>query len=100
MHAEPRLSSLGDVATERLESDCARLRASATAGVKTIDGGDLFGRQLEVEHIDVLGNACRLCGLRNHGPSLLQTPAEHHLRGAFAVGPSDRSDDWVFERAA
>src|SRR5436309_484376 len=97
---EIRPSSLRDVATKRLEGDCTRLRAAATAGVQAIDRGDLFGRQFEVEYIDVLSDASRLCGLRNHRPSLLQTPAQHHLRRALAVGPSDRPDDWVVEGAA
>src|SRR5437773_12509892 len=89
-----------DVATICLQGDYAWLRAPATAGVQAIDRGDLFGRQLEVEHVDVFSDAGGLCGLRNHRPSLLQTPVQHHLRRALAVGASDRSYERVVERAA
>src|SRR5207248_3347489 len=96
----PRPSSLRDGATKRLEGDCPWLRAPPTAGVQAVDRGDLFGRKLEVEHVDVFRDAGWFRGLRNDRPSLLKAPAQHHLRRALAVGLSDRSDDWVVECAS
>src|SRR5437773_6601546 len=89
-----------DVATICLQGDYAWLRAPATAGVQAVDRGDLFGRQLEVEHVDVFSDAGRYCGLRNHRPSLLQTPTQHHLRRALDVVLSNRFDNWAVEGAA
>src|ERR1044072_5399003 len=74
-----RLSGLRDLAAESPQGDCVRVRAAATAGVQVVDRGHLGGRQLEVEHVDVLCNAAGLGGLRNDRAAMLQTPAQHHL---------------------
>jgi len=55
-----RRSSLRDVATVCLYGDCTWLRAPTTAGVQAVDRGDLCGRQLEVEHVDVFSEYSRV----------------------------------------
>src|SRR6185503_9893175 len=92
-------SGLGDVAAERLERDVLGLRAAAAAGVEAVDGGDLVGGELEVEDVDVLGDARGLRGLRDDRATLLQAPAEHHLSGGLAVRPGDVDDDRVLQGA-
>src|SRR5438270_11482047 len=94
-----RLSSIRDLATERLEGDCVRLGAAATAGVQAVDRGHFLGRELEVEHVDVLRDAAGLGGLRNDRASLLQTPAQHHLGGRLAVSSGEVADDRMVEGA-
>src|SRR6185312_8170529 len=56
-------SGLRDVAAEGLERDGLGLGAAALAGVQAIDGDDLVGGQLEVEDVDVLGDALGFDGL-------------------------------------
>src|ERR1700754_1383089 len=67
------MSSLRDVAAERLERD--------VLGVQPVDRGHLCGGELEVEDVDVLGDAHGLGGLRDDRPSVLKAPAQHHLSG-------------------
>src|SRR5207244_4819956 len=95
-----RLSGPRDLAAESLQGDCVGLGAAATAGVQAVDRDHLVGRQLEVEHVDVLCDAAGLGGLRNDRTSVLQTPAQHYLGRSLAVGPGDVSDDRVVEGAA
>src|ERR1700754_918434 len=64
------MSSLRDVAAERLERDVLGVRPAAPAGVQTVDRGHLCGGELEVEDVDVLGDARGLGGLRDDRPSV------------------------------
>src|SRR3954465_5535377 len=57
---------LRDRHAERLERHRVGPGPAATAGVERIDGGDLVAGELEVEDVDVLGDALRLGGLRDH----------------------------------
>src|SRR2546426_4891139 len=68
-------SGLRDIATVRFERDRGRLRTAATAGAQAVDRGDLLGRQLEVEDVDVLSDATRLCGLRKSPTGPLANPS-------------------------
>src|SRR4051812_718963 len=89
------MSGLRDVAAERFERDGRGLGPAAAAGVQSVDGGYLVGGELEVEDVDVLGDALRLGGLRDDRPSVLEPPAQHDLRGALAVCLRDLDDDRV-----
>src|SRR4051794_38957074 len=95
-----RFSGLRDLATEGLQGDRVRLGAAAMGGVKAVDRAHLLGRELEVEHVDVLRDARGLGGLRNDRASLLQTPAQHDLGRRLAVHARDVADDGVVEGAA
>ena len=57
-------------------------------------------RELEVEDVEVLGDAVRLGRLRDDRAALLQVPAQHHLRRRLAVRLGDLADDRVLEGAA
>src|SRR6202012_6046029 len=95
-----RRSSLGNLAAERLQGDRVGLGTAPPTGVQNVDPGHLLGGQLEVEHVDVLGDAAGLGGLRNDRASVLQAPAQHHLGRGLAVGPDDVSDNRVIKGAA
>src|SRR6478609_9110232 len=73
------VSGLRDVAAEGLERDVLGLGAAAPAGVEAGDGGELLGGELEVEDVEVLGDALGLGGLRDHRAAVLQAPAQHDL---------------------
>src|SRR5689334_10723458 len=83
-------SRLGNRATIGLERDAVGLRSPTYAGLEGIDRRDLLARELEVEDIEVLGDALALDRLRNRGAAFLQMPAQHHLGGGLAVLPRDR----------
>src|SRR3954447_25029630 len=53
-------SGLRDGHAEAFERDGFGLRPAALASVQCVDGGDLVGGELEVEDVDVLGDAVRL----------------------------------------
>src|SRR3954447_7676828 len=72
-------SGLLDLTAEGLEGDVLGLRAATAAGVQPIDRGEFVGGQLEIEDVDVLGDALRLGRLRDHRAAVLQAPPEHHL---------------------
>jgi carbonic anhydrase/acetyltransferase-like protein (isoleucine patch superfamily) len=57
------------------------------------------GGELEVEHVEVLGDPFGPYRLRDRGAAFLQVPADHHLRRGLAVGGGDRSDGRVVEGA-
>ena len=78
---------------------CVGLRPAAAAGVEPVDGGHLVGGELEVEDVEVLGDALGLGGLRDDRPSVLQAPAQHDLGGALAVRLGDLADHRVLEGA-
>src|SRR3954452_8180799 len=80
---------LRDRPAEGLERDRVGLRAAAAAGVERVDGGELVAGQLEVEDVDVLGDAVRLGRLRDDRAPVLQAPAEHHLGRRLAVRVGD-----------
>src|SRR5690349_14426 len=95
-----RRSGLGDLAAEGLPGDRLRLGTAAEAGVEGVDRGELVGGQLEVEDVEVLRDAGRRHGLRDHLPALLHVPAQHDLRRGPAVGGGDLPDHRVLQRAA
>jgi hypothetical protein len=47
-------SVLGDGSAERLKGDRLGFGAAALTGVEGVDGGELVGGQVEVEHVEVL----------------------------------------------
>jgi hypothetical protein len=51
------VSRLGDGHAEVLEGDAVGLRSAADVGVERVDGGHLLGGELEVEDVEVLGDA-------------------------------------------
>ena len=53
-------SGFGDRPAEGLQGDDGGLGAAALAGVEAVDRGELLGRELEVEHVDVLRDPRRL----------------------------------------
>jgi hypothetical protein len=63
------------------------------------DRRQLVSGELEVEHVEVLGDAVSLGRLRDGRATLLQVPAEHDLRRALGVRLGDPEDDPVLERA-
>ena len=94
-----RRSGFRDLAAEALEGDGVRLGAAALAGVERVDGGQLVGGELEVEDVEVLGDAVRLGRLRDDRAALLQVPAQHDLGRGLAVRLGDLADDRVLEGA-
>src|SRR4051794_26447278 len=94
------LSGFGDRSSEAFEGDGLGLGAAAPPGVERVDRGELVASQLEVEDVDVLGDPPGLGRLRNDGATLLQMPAQHHLRRALAVRLGDLADNRVLQRAA
>src|ERR1700733_15102039 len=93
-------SGLRDLAAERLQGDRVGLGTAAATGVQAVDRGHLVGGQLEVEHVDVLGDAAGLGGLGNDRAAVLQTPAQHHLGQGLPVRAGDVCDDRVLGGAA
>ena len=53
-------SVLGDRSAEVFEGDRFGFGAASLAGVEVVDGGDLFGGQVEVEDVEVFCDALRL----------------------------------------
>jgi hypothetical protein len=74
-------SGLGDRSAEAFEVDVGGFGPAAYAGVERVDRGEFGVAQLEVEDVEVLGDALRAYGLWDCGSALLQVPAQHHLRG-------------------
>ena len=68
-------------------------------GVERVDRGHLVGGELEVEDVDVLGDAVGLGGLRDDRAPVLDPPAQHDLGGGLAVRLSDAADHGVLEGA-
>jgi len=68
-------------------------------GVECVDCGNLPGREFEIEHVEILGNAGGLGGLRDRGATLLKVPTKHHLRGRLAVHPRDVLQRRIVEAA-
>src|SRR4051812_48641408 len=71
------MSRLGNGSAEVLERDVVGLRPATHAGLERVDRGDLLACELEVEHVEVLGNAFGLDRLRDRRPAFLQVPAKH-----------------------
>src|SRR3954462_12632113 len=90
---------LRDRPAEGLERDRVGLRTAAAAGVERVDGGELVAGQLEVEDVDVLGDAVRLGRLGDDRAAVLQAPAQHDLGRCLAVGLGDLDDDRVLQGA-
>src|SRR6478609_6977635 len=86
-NAETERDSAGNTSRFRdrtsvgLEGDGVGLRPTSHSSLERIDRVDLLASELEVEDVEVLGDARGLDRLRNRGATLLQVPAEHHLRG-------------------
>ena len=93
------VSRLGDRLAVGLDGDALRLRSAANAGVERVNGRNLFAGKLEVEDVEVLGDARRVGRLRDRGAARLQVPAKHHLRGGLAVPAPDLDERRVVERA-
>ena len=93
-------SGFRDGAAEGLQGDGLRLGAAALAGVEAVDGGELVGGEVEVEDVEVLGDAVRLGRLRDDRAALLQVPAQHHLGRGLVVRLGDLADDRVLQGAA
>src|SRR5215217_7957715 len=74
-------SRLGDLHAVRFEGDAVGVRSAAHSGVERVDRGHLLAGELEVENVEVLGDAGELGRLRDRGSALLQVPAQHHLSG-------------------
>jgi hypothetical protein len=68
-------------------------------GVEGVDCCRLVGGELEVEDVDVLGDALGLGGLRDDRAPVLDAPAEHDLGRALVVRLRDLADDRVLQRA-
>src|SRR4029079_18086309 len=83
--------------TEGLQRDGIGLGSAAHTGVESIDGREIPVRELEVEHVDVLGDAVWCRGLGDSGASLLQVPAQHHLGRGLAVRLGDAADHRVLK---
>src|SRR3954447_2159407 len=92
-------SGLRDLASEGLERDGVGLRATAAAGIERVDRGHLVRGELEVEDVDVLGDAAGLGGLRDDRAPVLDAPAQHDLGGGLAVRRGDAADHSVLEGA-
>src|SRR6185295_10596240 len=84
-----RALRLRNLATVRFEGDAVRIRAATDAGVERVDRGQLILRELEAKDVEVLDDARELSRLRNGGATLLQMPAQHHLRGGLLVLAAD-----------
>src|SRR3954467_14988032 len=69
-------SGLRDGLAEGFERDGLGLRPAAAAGVESVDRGQLVGRELEVEDVDVLGDPGGLGRLGNDRAAVLDPPAE------------------------
>ena len=80
------------------------------AGIERVDGSDLFDRQREVEHVDVLRNTRGRDGLRHDGEVVVQMPAQYDLSRRLALsaisttvgcasdlpcGPPSGDHDWI-----
>src|SRR5919206_895607 len=91
-------SGLRDVAPERLARDGVGLGAAALAGLQPVDGGHLVGVELEVEDVDVLGDALGLHGLGDDRAAVLGPPAEHDLGRRLAVRLRDAADHRILQR--
>ena len=61
------------------------------------DGGHLGIIKLEAEHVEVLRDALRILGLREHDDAILQMPADNHLSGGNAVFFGRLGDFRLFE---
>src|SRR6201996_9698410 len=92
-------SGLRDLAAEALQGDGFWFGSAALAGVEPVDGGDFLRGQLEVEDVEVLGEAVRLGRLRDDRAALLDVPAQHDLGRALGVGLGDADDGRVFQGA-
>src|SRR5919107_2076541 len=79
------VSRLGDLHAVRFEGDAVGVRSAAHSGVERVDRGYLLAGELEVEDVEILGDAGGLGRLRDRGSALLQVPAQHHLSGRLAV---------------
>src|SRR5579863_8638249 len=64
-----------------LEGDGVGLWPAANSGVERVDRDHVFPSELEVEDVEVLGDACRLGRFRNRSTAALQVPSKHHLGG-------------------
>src|SRR5690349_1532332 len=93
------VSSLGDRNAVIGQRDALWLRSAALADIERVDRGGLFTRQLEVEDVEILGDALWLDRLRNRGATFLQVPAQHHLSRRLAVLPRDLEQRLVVEAA-
>jgi hypothetical protein len=93
------VSRLGDLHTVSFKGDAVRVRSAAHSGVERVDRGYLLARELEVEDVEVLGDAGGLGRLRDRGAGLLQVPAQHHLSGRLAVLARDLQQRRVLECA-
>src|ERR1700678_1265593 len=56
-------SGLRNLSAEAVKGDGVRLGTAALAGIEPVDGRDLSRGELEVEHVEVLSDALRLCWL-------------------------------------
>src|SRR3954453_3806691 len=88
-------SCLGDRAAEVLQVDVGRLGAAADAGVECVDRREFVAAELEVENVEVLGDALGAHRLRDCRAALLDVPAQHHLRGCLSVRLADAEDGRV-----
>jgi hypothetical protein len=61
--------------------------------------GELVGRELEVEDVEVLRDPLWLRRLRDHRTAPLQVPAQHHLRRGLVMGLGDATDHRVLQGA-
>ena len=76
-------SGFWDVPAERFEGDRFGFGAAALSGVEGVNGSDLVAEQLEVEHVDVLGDAAWFGGFGYDRATLLQSPRSITCAGLF-----------------
>src|SRR5215204_4480642 len=93
------VSRLGDLHAVRFEGDAVGVRSAAHSGAERVDRGYLLAGELEVEDVEILGDAGGLGRLRDRGSALLQVPAQHHLSGRLAVLARDLTQRRVVECA-
>jgi len=75
-----------------------RVRPAALVAIERIDRTDLFRRELEVEHIDVLGEPFVPARLWDRGHATLDVPTEDHLRSGLAILLGNSANDGIVER--
>ena len=102
---EPSAAELRDAACELSGGARCRCRSPGSGrnrvpSSRPLSAVHLLGGQLEVEHVDVLGDALRVRRAGDHHVAQLQAPADQHLRRRLAVGAGDRRDRRVLQQLA
>jgi len=78
--------------------DGVGIGSAASASVQSVDAGDFFRRKRKIEDIDIFGDPRGREGFGNGAGPVLDVPAQHDLRGRFAVLLRETYYDGIGER--